>query len=193
MMLRVASFAVCLVLAVCYGGKNVHFMEISQKAYQPGQLVYTACNTSYEAAVFLKSLEVLPPTPIEFGKIKVVSADVVLAKDISGDIDYDMDIVMCIPNVGCQSVCDLVPEYCTGKDVCSLLSKMTFPCPAVVTKQGSNCKCPFKKNTYQFQKIPIPIPEPPYKISGNFSVTMKLKQAGTELSCWNIKFCLENC
>lgn len=76
---------------------------------------------------------------------------------------------------------------CTYDNVCEILSKID--CPAILTKYGIPCHCPFAKGTYNLPPTTLYVNKPLPKIVDNSKVSVKavLKQGSTTVACTQLQ------
>lgn len=150
------------------------------------------CNETNVPVLFRKLS--VAPNPVKYGQNIYLSAQVYVSHDVGTTSTVKADIVANEVFQGQRfDMCQYKPDACHIEDVCKKVSQMKIPCPDIVKKMGSNCKCPLKKNTYAVKDIPIKIPNSSVQLEGQFEVTIKLKESDKPMGCLYVEFCLGEC
>ncbi|XP_053399428.1 ganglioside GM2 activator-like [Mercenaria mercenaria] len=171
---------------VVFADVGVHEMEIG-KGLQ--KFSWGNCNKTIVPLAF-KTLS-LSPDPIQYGQKLVVTAELDVTQPVGTTNTLKADIIAnLIEGQEKFDMCQYKPDLCHIADLCYNISKIKIPCPKVVQKQGSDCKCPLKPNTYTATKIPIPIPSSSFQIQGTFEVTVNLSEQNKPVGCFTMGFCL---
>lgn len=182
-----AIFVLLACISIIYG-QHVHEIQIEEKHFS-----FKNCNKT-AVPLYFRSFRVAPD-PIQFGKAISVSMDIEVLEDIgnTSTLQADFNIQLKI-GYEYSPVCDMVEEkYCHYEDICSFMRSKQINCPEKLTSQGFACQCPIKKNKYEVTKFPIPIPSMPVIITGEFDVTIQLKEKGIDVGCIDVHFCLGVC
>ncbi|XP_052794524.1 ganglioside GM2 activator-like isoform X1 [Mya arenaria] len=201
--MAVLYFCVLGFLMMYVDADFVNLMEIEERisvetngpyqwhAFKNGKFQWKLCNTT-AVPVAVTSLSV-EPNPIQFGQNISFSGAVTAYEGFgtTSSLETDMKVMMKLHEGEYYDVCVYKPEYCHITDVCDKLKKfLVDKCPPTFKRY---CQCPFDKGTYLLPKTTLKIPTPAITVSGEFNITLALKESQKEIACLNIHLCLGQC